>query len=160
MILERYETREISITRDGEEKDTLARFTFNNLVEVEVRKQIYETAEEIVFFPSFVSFRAGSNNKYINMRFLCLFHPFPPYFYPFPIRSNSHGKRNDQRKENSSRLSFPFFAFPLCLIPRFYYTRGFVSYIHSSLLDWSRCIEERKREREESEFSRFRVHNS
>lgn len=35
MILERYETREISITRDGEEKD-MARFTFNNLVEVEV----------------------------------------------------------------------------------------------------------------------------
>ena len=106
------------------------------------------------FFSSFLSFRTGSNNKYINTRFLCLFHPFPPYFYPFPIRSNPHGKRNDQRKENSSRLSFPFFAFPLCLIPRLCYTRGFVSYIHSSLLDWSR----REKEREESEFSRFRVH--
>lgn len=59
MILERYETREISITRDGEEKDTLARFTFNNLVEVEVRKQIYETAEEIVFFLFFPFVSSG-----------------------------------------------------------------------------------------------------
>lgn len=121
----------------------MARFTFNNLVEVEVRKEIYETAEEVIFFPSFVSFRAGSNNKYINTRFLCLFALFLSFSHPLEFAWET--ERSTKRKF----IIIPFFAFPLCLIPRFCYT--LVSFLIYTRVYWiGRDVSRREKKRERS----------
>lgn len=145
---------EISITREMERKKT--RWLVSRLIissRLKYERRVYERGRF-----SFLSFRFEPRDRIINTlirdSFVFSTHPFPPYFYLFPS-SNPHGKRNDRRKENSSRLSFPLFAcvrFPF-VIPRLYYTRGFLYTLEFiGLVAMYRGEKERERSFPDSEF--------